>query len=103
MTDLRSTLSREGAPTELLEFACDLVDLLELDESLGPPYASVARDHVELIWEVPPRRVCVQIHTAGRYRYQCEDVVSGEDVGDEVCRRELVHVLRNLTGWLLEE
>lgn len=101
MSDLRATLERGGIPTELSEFVCQLVDLQELEDSLPAPYASVTEDYTELIWEVPPNRLRLRIHQAGRYRYWCENITEGLIQSDEVRRRALIQTLRNLVDWLL--
>lgn len=101
--DFRTQLMTVGVYPDVVEFICNLVSLLELDERLSDPLAWLHQSQVELIWQHQSNTLRLYISEPGNYSFSCESPDGAIFHGRTREGRQLVQVLRNLIYWLRNE
>ena len=102
MTDLRNRLHISGLRADVVDFACDLIELTEFDDRLPIPTAQSGRCGLELVYVRGHLTLVLQIVEPGCYRFTA--IEDGEEVlNGGVYGIELIQTLRNLFFWLWKE
>lgn len=102
MTDLRHKLRSSGLRTNVVDFACDLLELTEFEDRLPIPTAVSGRCGLELVYTYGSHTLILNIVEPGYYHFTAAED-GAEVLNGGVYGTELIQTLRNLFFWLWNE
>ena len=105
VNDISLILRRYNVPPTLRNYICVLLDLLEMDESLGKYIVSTTTFSepyvVRIVWKIHGRTLSLTFKHQGMFEYCCA-MDGTQEINGQVYVGSCVTTLRELAHWLAE-